>query len=203
MLKIGVLIALEQELDTAALLQLGVSAVGVVGVGKVNAAIGAMAFLQKHPEIDLVINMGTAGAVHKSVGEVLRCCHFIQRDFELPIEGFAHFNAEQNFKAELTALGLPISTIEHTCSTGDNFVHLDHHHEAIASAADCMEMEAYAIAKVCKHFGKAFLALKYVSDNTNADSQADWQESLQGLSSKALLQDLQQLKVKLDAWSDQ
>ena len=63
MLKIGVLIALEQELDTAALRQVGVSAVGVVGVGKVNAAIGAMAFLQKHPEIDLVINMGTAGAV--------------------------------------------------------------------------------------------------------------------------------------------
>ena len=195
--KIGVVIALEAELDIQHLLQMGIEAVGVIGVGKVNAAIGAMNFLQKHPNLDLIINMGTAGSVHKTVGEVLRCAHFVQRDFDLPFEGFEHFNTEQNFIAELEAMFGSNVRFDHTCSTGDNFVHLDHHHEAIAIKADCIEMEAYAVAKVCKHFGKPFLAMKYVSDNTNSDSKEDWTESLQGRASKALIKDLEALLAGL------
>ena len=58
-------------------------------------------------------------------------------------------------------------------------------------------MEAYAVAKVCKHFGKPFLAMKYVSDNTNSDSKEDWTESLQGRASKALIKDLEALLAGL------
>ena len=195
--KIGVLVALEAELDIQHLLQMGIEAVGVIGVGKVNAAIGTMDFLQKHPKLDLIINMGTAGSVDKTVGEVLRCTHFVQRDFELPFDGFEHFNTEQDFAEELLGQFPRLTNYKHTCSTGDNFVHLDHHHEAIAIKADCIEMEAYAIAKVCKHFGKPFLALKYVSDNTNSDSKEDWTESLQGRASKALIRDLAALLTEL------
>ena len=39
---------------------------------------------------------------------------------------------------------------------------------------DIVDMEAYALAKVCKLEGIKFRCLKYISDNANSDASSDW-----------------------------
>ena len=53
-----------------------------------------------------------------------------------------------------------------TCYTGDSFV------TDMTPYDDVVDMESYALAKVCKHFGKDFISFKYITDDGNAD---DWE----------------------------
>jgi adenosylhomocysteine nucleosidase len=57
-----------------------------------------------------------------------------------------------------------------TCSTGDNFVTDSN----LLIPADVVDMEAYAIAKVCKKTRTEFLCYKFISDGANSDSLNDW-----------------------------
>ena len=51
------------------------------GIGKVKATIRLMdALVQDNP--DIVINIGTAGTLDHSVGDVFVCRHFIDRDLQ-------------------------------------------------------------------------------------------------------------------------
>jgi Nucleoside phosphorylase len=60
-----------------------------------------------------------------------------------------------------------------SCSTGDNFVN---HNLDIDS--DLVDMEAYAIAKVCIKEGIEFLCFKFVSDQANEHASIDWKSNL-------------------------
>ena len=40
-----------------------------------------------------------------------------------------------------------------------------------------MDMELYAIAKVCKHFSKTIIAYKYVTDLADKDAAEHWEEN--------------------------
>jgi adenosylhomocysteine nucleosidase len=44
--------------------------------------------------------------------------------------------------------------------------------------ADVVDMEAYAIAKVCKKHNIEFLCYKFVSDGANEDSLNDWRTTV-------------------------
>jgi adenosylhomocysteine nucleosidase len=59
------------------------------------------------------------------------------------------------------------------CGTGDSFV-------GGLATMECgvVDMEAYALAKVCKHFAAAFACVKYVSDGADHSSAADWQANV-------------------------
>jgi adenosylhomocysteine nucleosidase len=61
-----------------------------------------------------------------------------------------------------------------TCSTGDNFVTDSN----LLIPADVVDMEAYAIAKVCKKHNIEFLCYKFVSDGANEDSLNDWRTTV-------------------------
>jgi adenosylhomocysteine nucleosidase len=61
-----------------------------------------------------------------------------------------------------------------TCSTGDNFVTDSN----LSILADVVDMEAYAIAKVCKKHNIEFLCYKFVSDGANEDSSSDWRTTV-------------------------
>ena len=190
---IGIVTALDQEVAHEQLHLMGIKHIAVVGVGKVNAAIATMQFLNHFRELELIINIGTAGSVNKTLGEVLRCSNFIQRDFELPFAEFAHFNLTVSFSELLHKAYPQLLNCNKTCSTGDNFVHLDDHHNEQTFKADCIDMEAYAIAKACQKMNTKFLALKYISDNSNSDSKDDWQDSLHGKASTALMHELREV----------
>lgn len=135
------------------------------GVGKVNAA-SATAMLIERYKPDRIINFGTAGGitVHSGFHQVSK---FVQRDMvccELGSQlGQTPF--EEGVVLDLGGEGL-------TCSTGDNFVTDPN----LQIPADVVDMEAYAIAKVCRRNNVEFLCYKFISDSANDEALHSWNE---------------------------
>ena len=56
------------------------------------------------------------------------------------------------------------------CSSGDNFV------TEKVTQGDVVDMEAFAIAKVCKLNSVDFLCYKYVTDSADENASKDWKQ---------------------------
>jgi adenosylhomocysteine nucleosidase len=136
------------------------------GVGKVNAAMTASELIVKYNP-KRVINFGTAGGITVKSG-FHQVTKFVQRDMiccELgSLPGQTPF--EEGVILD-NGIGL-------TCSTGDNFVTDSN----LLIPADVVDMEAYAIAKVCKKYNIEFLCYKFISDGANEDSSNDWRTTV-------------------------
>ena len=132
------------------------------GVGKVNAAIAATEVMQFfNPQ--RIINFGTAGGI--TVGPGLhKCGSFIQRDMLCMPLGFEI--GQTPYEDDIiikTGDGL-------LCSSGDNFV------TEKVNQGDVVDMEAFAIAKVCKLMSVNFLCYKYVTDSADENASKDWKQ---------------------------
>ena len=57
----------------------------------------------------------------------------------------------------------------HSCGSGDNFVTGE-----VPIKVDVVDMEAYAIAKVCKLENINFRCFKFISDNADESAGSDW-----------------------------
>ena len=171
------LVALEAELPY----KLAPSNYKVVytGVGKVNAAFAATRAISEahslgfHPE---VYNYGTVGSCRKDLTGMHRVTKFVQRDM----------NAEPQaprgvtpFEAGLPYLDFsPDMTPSLTLGTGDQFVHEDEPWLA-DNDIDIVDMEAYAIASVCKRMNVQFTCYKYITDYVGTPHQAEtWQKNV-------------------------
>ena len=66
-----------------------------------------------------------------------------------------------------------ISQNGYSCGTGDSFVN-----KKIDMKVDIVDMEAYAIAKICKLENIEFRCFKYISDNADENANIDWNENL-------------------------
>jgi adenosylhomocysteine nucleosidase len=152
------------------------------GVGKVNAALH---LAQRLTELKLaarlpqvVVNLGSAGAHLRPTGSVVACTRFVQRDMDVtalgcalgqtPFEEYDHLDAE--LPTAWQALGLP----QAICYTGDQFVTEPHHHFEF----DVVDMEAYALARVCKHFAVDFVCIKYITDGADGQAATVWEQAL-------------------------
>jgi adenosylhomocysteine nucleosidase len=140
------------------------------GVGKINAAYHLFKGIQKYNP-DIVINLGTSGSTLFNRGEVVCCNQFIQRDMDVMALGFQKFetpfsNGEVVLNYGLEILNLP----KGICGSGDQFEMEHNNHEY-----NVIEMEAYALAKVCKEENLPFLCLKYISDGADGNAVEDWQ----------------------------
>ncbi len=142
------------------------------GVGKVNAAMTAAKLIERHKP-DRVWNFGTAGGITVD-GGLHRVDKFVQRD--MSCAGLGYSLGQTPFE-DGVILG-HIHDIEWntglTCSTGDNFV-ADPNLEI---PADLVEMEAYAIAKVCQDADVEFYCYKYVSDKADDDAAEEWSKTV-------------------------
>lgn len=140
------------------------------GVGKLNAAIQLYkAILFYNP--DLVINYGTAGAVSDKSG-LLKVNTFVQRDMD--VRGLGVPRGVTPFMDEKLpeAKGIVLAS-------GDSFVtDSELHLEGLEIEIDLIDMEAFALLKVCQHHHTAFECYKYVSDNTDDDASNDWKENV-------------------------
>jgi len=141
------------------------------GIGKVKATIRLMdALVQECP--DVVINIGTAGAVNHHVGDVFVCRHFIDRD----LQKVACLNLEHEIdsSALLEEKGYCHDwKHEGLCNTGDSFLT-----ETTSSQGDVFEMEAFAQAQVCQIKKVPFIAVKYVTDRIGENSIKHWEDKL-------------------------
>ena len=152
------------------------------GVGKVNATgqlterlhRSHLHYMPKMPK--LVINYGTAGSRDLSIGELVDCTKFTQRDMD--VTGLGFMKGQTPFEKEVPMV-LDYDHVRFNpigkklrCGTGDNFVQTD---KDIYS--DVYDMEAYALAKVCFVYNVDFISFKYITDNVNEHSPKDWEEN--------------------------
>ena len=60
-----------------------------------------------------------------------------------------------------------------SCGTGDQFVSAPPE-----LTSDLVDMEAYALAKICKQKAIDFHCFKFISDNADGDAARDWSQQL-------------------------
>lgn len=148
------------------------------GVGKVNAAYALTKELAtRHAAKRMparVLNLGTAGSRRFATGSLVACNQFVQRDMDVTPLGFKH--GETPFEDGPVMIELPqlFADLEHgICGSGDSFVTGE-----LPIACDVLEMEAYALAKVCQREALPFAAVKYITDGADESAAMDWQERL-------------------------
>jgi len=163
---IYILVALENEFP----IKLDTNQYSVVytGVGKINATIHAIGACLD-PFCTKVINYGTAGALNKNIiGQLINIGTIYQRDMDArPLADLGVTPFEED--------GGPIYVSDSlfTLSTGDNFVK-----QIPELITDAVDMEAYAIAKICKRMNKPFQCYKYLTDFADENSANHWQENV-------------------------
>ena len=134
------------------------------GVGKINASIKLMELIQLYKPSH-VINYGTAGSLRREISGLVECTNFVQHDMDA--RGLLNFKlGETPFDSIST---ITISNEGYTCGSGDRFVK-----SQLEIECDIVDMEAYALAKICNIHNISFKCYKYISDYTNDDSPNDW-----------------------------
>lgn len=171
-----VVMALEVE-DRGAFAAAGVEVL-FTGIGKVNAAYRLARHLASHrPE--LVVNFGTAGSRVHTRGALVACRRFVQRDMD--VSGLGFVPGETPFEDVPRELEFPArfpGLAEGVCGTGDRF-----ETSGAAHACDIIDMEAYALAKVCFLERVPFACVKYVSDGADDNAAVDWEAQLESAAS--------------------
>jgi adenosylhomocysteine nucleosidase len=174
--KLLIVMALPQE--SRGLLERAGANVLYTGVGKINAAaVLARALTEMRcngAAQPLVANMGTAGSRSIPAHALVACNRFAQRDMDVSGLGFAPgvtpFDATPaviEFPAVFTHLPQVL------CSTADSFA--THRHEI---GGDVVDMEAFALARVCVAENARFACVKYVTDGADSDSATHWEAAL-------------------------
>ena len=137
------------------------------GVGKINATYNTLRLINIHkPKI--VINYGTVGAINTKLKGIIECTLFYQRDMD--VRGLDFELGETPFD---NIKEIKISKNGYSCGTGDSFVN-----KHIDMKVDVVDMEAYAIAKVCMLENIEFRCFKYISDNADKNASIDWNKNL-------------------------
>ena len=143
----------------------------LTGVGKVNASHAATKAILQYENAtgklpDVVINYGTAGSISDVKG-LVECSGFLERDMDCTSLNFPKYETPfedgENIIGETGIL----------CGTGDSFVT---DKNKLVEDMQIVDMEAYAIAKVCKKLNVPFRSFKYISDEANEDAGKDWQK---------------------------
>lgn len=187
-MKYAILVALKAEL------QLQQENIFYTGVGKINSARVATEVVLKHRPKN-IINYGTAGTLKNSRGKqhqgLVQCTQFVQRDMDTTPLGtsLGETPFEKGSKI-ITSTGTGL-----VCGSGDSFVTQAPTLNADAIEWDVVEMEAYAIAKVCRHYGVNFICYKYITDSADDAAPNSWKENLtQG--SALFVKELEKIKTE-------
>ena len=152
------------------------------GVGKVNATYALTKRLSWEGSINhesrktLVINYGTAGSRKIKKGKLVDCTKFIQRDMD--VTGLGFMRGETPFEKEPPLMLESTSDFNQigrhaTCGTGDCFVE-----DKSQYYGEVVDMEGYALAKVCHNYDIPFISFKYITDGADEQAHEDWEKNL-------------------------
>ena len=134
------------------------------GVGKINATYNLTKIINKYKP-DEIINFGTAGTLDKELKGIIECTKFYQRDMD--VSGLMNLNIGQTPFDNINEI--INSKNGHSCGSGDSFVT-----GSVPIKVDVVDMEAYALAKVCKLENIKFRCFKFISDNADQSASYDW-----------------------------
>ena len=148
------------------------------GVGKVNAAMtltrALVGYRQAGRSLPRVVNFGTAGSRRFAAETIVACTSFHQRDMDVSGLGFDPGTTPYEEIPAVLRSATPFSQLPcAACGTGDSFETGN-----AAMTFDVVDMEAYALAKVCHVEGAAFACAKYISDGADHAAGSDWQANL-------------------------
>jgi adenosylhomocysteine nucleosidase len=147
------------------------------GVGKVNAAMALTKELSRYAlgglKMPSVVNFGSAGSRCHGSGTLVACHEFVQRDMDVRGLGFALGVTPYDEAPSSLSFAPVFSLPAAICGSGDSFITTD-------VEADCavVDMEAYALAKVCWHENAKFACVKYVTDAADECAPDDWQRNV-------------------------
>ena len=134
------------------------------GVGKINATYNLTKIIDKYKPKE-IINFGTAGATDKELNGIIECTKFYQRDMD--VTGLMNLKIGQTPFDNINEI--ISSEIGYSCGSGDSFVT-----GKVPIKVDVVDMEAYALAKVCKLENINFRCFKFISDNADESASSDW-----------------------------
>ena len=137
------------------------------GVGKINATYNLTKIIDKYKPKE-IINFGTAGATDKELNGIIECTKFYQRDMN--VTGLMNLKIGQTPFDNINEI--ISSEIGYSCGSGDSFVT-----GQVPIKVDVVDMEAYALAKVCKLEKVNFRCFKFISDNADESAKVDWIEN--------------------------
>ena len=149
------------------------------GVGKVNATYKLTTHFGKYGSYipySMVINYGTAGSRKIKKKTLTDCTSFIQRDMD--VTGLGFMRGETPFEKDIPFVipskcnFNPIGR-NATCGSGDNFVE-----DRTQYYGEDVDMEAYALAKVCYTRDVPFISFKYITDGADEQAHEDWEANL-------------------------
>jgi adenosylhomocysteine nucleosidase len=153
----------------------------MTGVGPVEAAMVLSSFLTyldaQNATPDLVISLGSAGSRNLEHTSVYQVSAVSYRDMDATAIGFAKgvtplLDLPAVLKLPITIEGIPSATI----ATGASVV-TGAAYDAIN--ADMVDMETYALFRVCTGHGVPLIGLRGISDGKSELTQiADWTEYL-------------------------
>ena len=150
------------------------------GVGKVNATFELTRKFGKygsHIPYDLIINYGTAGSRKIKKKTLVDCTKFIQRDMDVTGLGFMRGETpfEQDPPFVIQPQNIEFNPIGRnaTCGSGDNFAE-----DKSQYYGEVVDMEAYALAKVCYLYDIPFISFKYITDGADEQAHEDWEKNL-------------------------
>jgi adenosylhomocysteine nucleosidase len=146
-----------------------------LGVGKVQAATRLAHHLAGHPTVDLVVNLGTAGALQpRPIGEVLEVGVVQQHDFDQA--GVSAFVGRELPGGPIELRGP--EGADARLATGDHVVVSATQRAALAERADLVDMEGYAVAAVSERFGVPAWLVKAVSDSADEQAMVSWPQAI-------------------------
>lgn len=151
----------------------GRAAVLRTGAGKVQAATALGRHLATDPDVELVVNLGTAGALTAgyAVGAVVEVGVVRQHDFD--VEALSALAG-----VELPGGPIQVAGTGARLATGDQFVSDPVARRALAASADLVDMEGYAVAATCRAFDVPVRIVKCVSDSADAGAALSWRETM-------------------------
>ena len=139
-----------------------------MGIGKVNATWQTVRALERYKP-NLVINFGTAGAVMSEIRGLVEVGAACQRDMDVRALGFAlGYTLLRPDRDLIRFANSPL-----LCGTGDSFAA-----SRPELPCDLVDMELYAVAKVCRSERTPLRTFKYISDQADHAAPQDWRLAL-------------------------
>ena len=170
------------------------------GIGKVSAAIGTQALIDKY-DPDYVINTGCAGALSKDldVGDVVLSDRVVEWDLDYRSVGYplGYIDAldmvempasEELLKRLSSVISEENKVVSGMIVSGDQFVSTKEQRQMILSnfpAAQCAEMEGAAVGQCCLQNKVPFCIIRSMSDNANGDSSISFDKFSKETSEKS------------------
>ncbi len=192
MARVSVLIASSLEIKKSLVpAKIGPHQISVfyTGLGKIRASLAAFDHLKATPT-DIVINLGTCGSHSIPVGTVVEVSAYVERDVDLSAvglqPGFFPGNDGKIISSKKYLKNLP----QAICGTGDR---IDLHPPRVK--CDVYDMEAFALAFVCRKLELPFVSLKFVSDASQNSVAAEWKDNLAKAQESLLIQLQEIIKI--------